>query len=486
MLTPPPSSSSSTSSSPPPSSTSLLHPTFLSSSATRGAQKTSQSMMMNLSPYSLTTNRPPALYYDEDTRSGYRELDAAGWYDSMLQLQPPPPQNFRTLQHRRPATTVDRSSRVVEMQHLQPPRQPLTPLNWEVPAGGGGGGQIRGRPREIKRGGASTVKMRTGSQAPDLTRLSLVTDGKEEKRREEKGGLRRSARRSLSRSRLIQAVLAVPRKANEGMKWWRDDDKEKVEDYLPSSPSLQQLQQPPQHKGSTTHLGSHLSLAAGSTAADPTAHYSSVRPPPVRSSRPPPARTMRVVVVGAKRVGKTAILRQVACIEDITKKPYHPTIEDTYQVLLEDGDKPREILIFHDTAGIPENGPVELKRAYLQVADAFVLVYSVTDHESFNKMDMLKKAIDKHYAKEKKEVPVVVLGNMTDLPGRKVDSEFALNWSQREKVKLFEVTATERNSLIDFVHYIGQRHFHPQKESKFSLSKKLKSEKSNNAILMDF
>ncbi|KHJ99442.1 hypothetical protein OESDEN_00551 [Oesophagostomum dentatum] len=52
-------------------------------------------------------------------------------------------------------------------------------------------------------------------------------------------------------------------------------------------------------------------------------------------------------------------------------------------------------------------------------------------------------------------------------------------------VKLYEVSAKDRNTLVDFVQYLGQRHFHPIKESKFSLSKKLKSEKSNAAILMD-
>ncbi|CAJ0568083.1 unnamed protein product, partial [Mesorhabditis spiculigera] len=196
---------------------------------------------------------------------------------------------------------------------------------------------------------------------------------------------------------------------------------------------------------------------------------------------------MRVVVVGAKRCGKTAILRQVACLEDATKLPYAPTLDDTYQVLLEEADRPREILVFHDTAGIPEYGPIELRRPYVQVADAFVLVYSVVDHESFNRMDLLKKFIEKQFGKEKKEVPIVVLGTMCDQPGRKVDSEFAHAWAQRERVRLYEVTATDRSTLVDFVQYLGQRHFHPQKDSlKFSLSKKLKSEKSNPAILMDF
>lgn len=39
---------------------------------------------------------------------------------------------------------------------------------------------------------------------------------------------------------------------------------------------------------------------------------------PARSRRM--GRAMRVVVVGGKKVGKTAILRQVACVEDVTNK----------------------------------------------------------------------------------------------------------------------------------------------------------------------
>ncbi|PAV73330.1 hypothetical protein WR25_18904 [Diploscapter pachys] len=197
-------------------------------------------------------------------------------------------------------------------------------------------------------------------------------------------------------------------------------------------------------------------------------------------------RAMRVVVAGGKKTGKTAILRQVACMEDITTQEYRPTIADTFQVLLEEADKPREILVFHDTSGLTDHGGYELPRPAFQVADAFVLVYNITDHESFNKVDLLKKWIDKQFGKDKKEVPIVVLGNMRDLPGRRVEHEFAMSWAARERVKLFEVSAKDRNSLVEFVTYLGQRHFHPNKESKFSLSKKLKSEKSNTAIMMDF
>ncbi|KAK6726116.1 hypothetical protein RB195_004433 [Necator americanus] len=248
--------------------------------------------------------------------------------------------------------------------------------------------------------------------------------------------------------------------------YWPDDDLDSIgsaeSDYLPADNSSRRCVSAPTHELLT------------------------------RPANPPKTaplcmgRAMRVVVVGGRRVGKTAILRQVACFEDITSKKYEPTIDDTYQVLLEEGDRPREILIFHDTGGLADGGPPELKRPYLQVADAFVLVYSVADHESFNRIDLLKKFIEKQFGKDRKEVPIVALGNMRDLAHRKVDSDFAYSWAARERVKLYEVSAKDRNTLVDFVQYLGQRHFHPIKESKFSLSKKLKSEKTNVAIPLDF
>ena len=210
-------------------------------------------------------------------------------------------------------------------------------------------------------------------------------------------------------------------------------------------------------------------------------------------------KVMRVVVLGAKKSGKTAFLEQLACYNDITSLPYVPTIEDTYQIQTQldpHDSRPKEVIIFHDTAGINDFGGGEIRRPYLQVADAFILVYSVTDHESFNKMDALKRHIEKQFSKERKDIPIAIVGTMTDLSGRRVDSEFVNSWANKERVKLFEVSATNRTHLIDVVHYLAGRYFHPisklllplqhqmywitiSEESKFSLSKRLRPEKSS-------
>lgn len=88
-------------------------------------------------------------------------------------------------------------------------------------------------------------------------------------------------------------------------------------------------------------------------------------------------KVMRCVVLGATRTGKSTILQQLACIDNPLQRPYVPTLEDTYQIQtgLDLNGRPQQIVIFHDTAGFLQ-GPVEINRPYLTVADAFVLVYS--------------------------------------------------------------------------------------------------------------
>lgn len=62
----------------------------------------------------------------------------------------------------------------------------------------------------------------------------------------------------------------------------------------------------------------------------------------------------------------------------------------------------KEQLRLYDTKGLHDGH--ELPKHYFTVADGFVLVYSVDSLESFKKVDVLKKEIDK--SRDKKEVCV--------------------------------------------------------------------------------
>lgn len=161
----------------------------------------------------------------------------------------------------------------------------------------------------------------------------------------------------------------------------------------------------------------------------------------------------------------------------------------------------KEQLRLYDTKGLHDGQ--DLPKHYYSVADGFVLVYSVDSLESFRRVDVVKKEIDK--SRDKKEargqylhrvpilelveapggpalethiylrllppqVAVVVLGNKSDLrEQRQVDQEVAQQWARGEKVRLWEVSVTERNSLIEPFTQLTSRLTQPQSKSSFPL-----------------
>ncbi|XP_074261824.1 NF-kappa-B inhibitor-interacting Ras-like protein 1 isoform X2 [Saimiri boliviensis] len=111
------------------------------------------------------------------------------------------------------------------------------------------------------------------------------------------------------------------------------------------------------------------------------------------------------------------------------------TMEDVYMASVETDRGVKEQLHLYDTRGLQEG--VELPKHYFSFADGFVLVYSVNNLESFQRVELLKKEIDKF--KDKKEVAIVVLGNKIDLSEqRQVDAEVAQQWAKSEKPSIAE------------------------------------------------
>lgn len=76
------------------------------------------------------------------------------------------------------------------------------------------------------------------------------------------------------------------------------------------------------------------------------------------------------------------------------------TLEDIYIGSVETDRGTREQVRFYDTRGLRDGQ--EFPRHYFSFADGFVLVYSVDSKESFKRMELLKKEIDR--CRDKKEV----------------------------------------------------------------------------------
>lgn len=76
------------------------------------------------------------------------------------------------------------------------------------------------------------------------------------------------------------------------------------------------------------------------------------------------------------------------------------TLEDVYVASVETDRGVREQLRLYDTRGVHDGQ--DLPKHYYSVADGFVLIYSVDSLDSFKRVEVLKKEIDK--SRDKKEV----------------------------------------------------------------------------------
>ncbi|XP_045594724.1 ras-related protein Rap-2b isoform X2 [Procambarus clarkii] len=118
-------------------------------------------------------------------------------------------------------------------------------------------------------------------------------------------------------------------------------------------------------------------------------------------------RRYRVVVMGAAKVGKTAIINQF--LYDSFTPKYTRTVEEMHHGEYEVSGMSLTLDIL-DTSGSYEFPA--MRELSVNTADAFILVYSITDDESFQEVRHLRDFI---LQTKKETVPIVVVGNKADL-----------------------------------------------------------------------
>lgn len=126
-------------------------------------------------------------------------------------------------------------------------------------------------------------------------------------------------------------------------------------------------------------------------------------------------REYKLVVLGSGGVGKSALTVQF--VQGIFVEKYDPTIEDSYRKQVEiDGQQCMlEIL---DTAGTEQF--TAMRDLYMKNGQGFVLVYSIIAQSTFNDLPDLRDQILR--VKDKDEVPMVLVGNKSDLTDQRVIS----------------------------------------------------------------
>lgn len=117
---------------------------------------------------------------------------------------------------------------------------------------------------------------------------------------------------------------------------------------------------------------------------------------------------IRVLVMGSSQVGKTSLIGQFISrkfVEDYGGKGSYCGDDKQKKIVV-------ELMDTHQTL-LPS-----LKRLAIKTSNAFVLVYSINDPESFEIVSALK---DEIIEMKVDQTPIVVVGNKADLPERELD-----------------------------------------------------------------
>lgn len=185
----------------------------------------------------------------------------------------------------------------------------------------------------------------------------------------------------------------------------------------------------------------------------------------------------KILVCGHAGVGKTAIIEQLMYNNHDFGAPVHPTIEDIYTAMIETDRGVKEKVRIFDTGGL-DGSKTDLPKHFFSFPEGFVLVYDVTNWDSFQKLDRLKKDIDKN--RDKKEVHIIAIGNNKSdrQEDRQVDFNTAQAWSTREKVRLWEADVKNRQSLVDPFVWLTSRITQPPSKSAFLPGRKAKGTSS--------
>lgn len=150
----------------------------------------------------------------------------------------------------------------------------------------------------------------------------------------------------------------------------------------------------------------------------------------------------KLVIVGAGGVGKSALTIQL--IKNYFEPFYDPTIEDSYkkQVIVDGEVCHLDIL---DTAGQEEYSV--MKEHYMRTGEGFLIVFAVNDAKSFDEWGVYREKIRR--VKDADKVPMVLVGNKSDLIERQVDIKSAREIANICGLPFVEASALTRMGVDD-------------------------------------
>ena len=167
------------------------------------------------------------------------------------------------------------------------------------------------------------------------------------------------------------------------------------------------------------------------------------QPPEFTSEKPTYTHRSKIVVVGDAAVGKTSLI--VRYVKGIFNPSYIITLGVNFFIQdISIGEKTLRLQIW-DTAGQERFGPVRQK--YYKGARAAVLVFDLTNQESFQRLDFWVKEVKQACG----NIPMVFVGNKADLR-QNVTSDQIQEFASNNKLQFIETSAkTGMNTVKPFL-----------------------------------
>ena len=149
----------------------------------------------------------------------------------------------------------------------------------------------------------------------------------------------------------------------------------------------------------------------------------------------------KIILVGDSGVGKTSILKKFINNEFNEDIKCTIDIDSLYKSIKIDKNLYTKLKIY-DTAG--QEKYRSLIKKYYQGTDGIILVFDLTNENSFNKL----KSWINEVSDNTEKAQIILVGNKADLIERKIDEETAENFAKQRDMKYIETSAKEGTNIL--------------------------------------
>ncbi len=151
---------------------------------------------------------------------------------------------------------------------------------------------------------------------------------------------------------------------------------------------------------------------------------------------------IKLIIIGEAKTGKTSLISRY-CKNEFSGGEYLSTIGIDFQIKnLVINSKKIRVQIW-DTAG--QERFRNIAKSYYQSSDGFIVVYDITNTESFQTLDYWVEEIKSNSQELSK---MILVGNKCDKEeGRQVKKDEGKNFAKKNNIKFYEVSAKDGTNV---------------------------------------